>query len=83
MQESCSASAEANDKGLSAERESHLKLVLVSKIHTRFHPQPHMRFSFALISTKLVLTGQINTKGTKLAPRPVRLSGSFFTDHQK
>lgn len=83
MQVSGSASAEASDKGLSAETESCLKLVLLSKMHIRFHPHLHPRFSFALISTKLVLTGQINVKGTKLAPHPVRLNGPFFSDHQK
>lgn len=75
--------AEVRDKGLSPEIESHLKLSLQSKKHIRFHPHPHPRFGFALISTKLVLTGQINIKGTKLAPHRTRLNAHFSTHHPK
>lgn len=77
------AAAEVRDKGLSPEIESRLKLSLQSKKHIRFHPHPHPGFGFALINTKLVLTGQINIKGTKLAPHHTRLNGHFSTDHPK
>lgn len=77
-----SAIAEVRDKLLSPEIESCLKLSLQNKMRVRFHSHPHPRFRFALISAKLVLTGQMSVKGTKLALQCARLNGHFFTDHQ-